>query len=58
MTPEVLSDASSLCYYHDGVLPRYYTTLTCDQPIRGQFVRILLKAKAVLNIYEIEVHGL
>ena len=58
LSPNTLSDASSLCYYHDGVLPQYYTTLTCDQPIRGQFVRILLKAETNLNVYEIEVHGL
>ena len=58
MTPVDLPKASSLCYYHDGILPQYYTTLTCDQPIRGQFVRIQLKAYTYLNLYEIEVHGL
>jgi len=24
-----------LCYYHDGVHNRYYTLLTCKQPIRN-----------------------
>ena len=58
MTPVDLPKPSSLCYYHGGILPQYYTTLTCDQPIRGQFVRIQLKAYTILNLYEIEVHGL
>ena len=57
-TPDDLDEANALCHYHDGVLPQYYTTLTCDQPIRGQFVRIQLKADTILNLYEIEVHGL
>ena len=57
-TPNDLDDASSLCSYHDGILPQYYTTLTCDRPIRGQFVRVQLKALTILNLYEIEVHGL
>ena len=57
-TPDELDEAKSLCYYHGGILSKYYTTLTCDQPIRGQFVRIQLKAHIMLNLYEIEVHGL
>jgi len=47
-----------LCYYYDGVLNRYYTLLTCKQPIRGRFVQILLNANAELNFYEVEVHGI
>jgi len=47
-----------LCYYHDGVLNRYYTLLTCKQPIRGRFVQILLNANTELNLYEVEVHGI
>jgi len=47
-----------LCYYSGGALNRYYTLLTCNQPIRGRFVQILLNANTVLNIYEVEVHGI
>jgi len=46
-----------LCYYHDGVLNRYYTLVTCKQPIRGRFVQILFNATTSINIYEVEVHG-
>jgi len=46
-----------LCYYHDGVLNQYYTLVICKQPIRGRFVQILLNAKTVLNLYEVEVFG-
>jgi len=47
-----------LCYYHDGVLNRYYTLVTCKQPIRGRFVQILFNADTIVNIYEVEVHGI
>jgi len=47
-----------LCYYHDGVLNRYYTLVTCKQPIRGRFVQILFNADTILNIHEVEVHGI
>jgi len=47
-----------LCYYHDGVLNPHYTLATCKQPIRGRFVQILFNAETILNIYEVEVHGI
>jgi len=46
-----------LCYYHDGILNQYYTLVTCKQPIRGRFVQILFNATTILNLYEVEVHG-
>jgi len=51
------SNREVLCKYVDGYLNRYYTLITCDQPISGRFVQILFNAKTILNIYEIEVHG-
>ena len=57
-TTNDLDEPNSLCSYYDGILPQHYTTLTCKQPIRGQFVRIQLKAHTTLNLYEVEVHGL
>jgi len=47
-----------LCYYHDGVLNRYYTLATCKQPIRGRFVQILFNTETSLNLYEIDVYGI
>jgi len=47
-----------LCYYHDGILSQSFNLATCKQPIRGRFVQILLNATTILNLYEIEVHGI
>jgi len=46
-----------LCYYLDGFLNRIYTLATCKQPIRGRFVQILFNTETILNLYEVEVHG-
>jgi len=47
-----------LCYYFEGVLNQFYTLVTCKQPIRGQYVQILLNTTGFLNIYEVEVIGI
>jgi len=52
------TNSEVLCYYHDRFLNRYYTLVTCKQPIRGRFVQILFNAETPLNIYEVEVHGI
>jgi len=51
------SNREVLCKYVDGFLNRYYTLITCDQPISGRFVQILFDATTSLNLHEIEVHG-
>jgi len=51
------SNREVLCKYVDGHLKRYYTLITCDQPISGRFVQILFNAETTLNFYEVEVHG-
>ena len=48
----------NLCGYHDGVLNQYYTLITCNSAITGQFVQIQLNTTDFLNLYEVEVHGL
>ena len=47
----------NLCGYHDGVLNQYYTLITCNSAIIGQFVQIQLYTTALLHFYEVEVHG-
>ena len=54
-TPET---EDNLCGYHDGVLNQYYTLITCNSAITGQFVQIQIYTHAYLNLYEVEVHGL
>jgi len=51
------SNPEVLCNYYDGLLNRFDTLITCNQPIRGRFVQMLLNATTILNFYEIEVHG-
>jgi len=51
------SNIEVLCKYVDGYLNRYYTLITCDQPISGRFVQILFNAETCLNLYEVEVQG-
>jgi len=46
-----------LSKYVDGYLNRYYTLITCDQPISGHFVQILFNAVTSLNVHEVEVQG-
>ena len=48
----------NLCGYHDGVLNQYYTLITCNSAITGQFVQIQIYTTEHLNFYEVEVHGL
>ena len=48
----------NLCGYHDGVLNQYYTLITCNSAITGQFVQIQLYTDYFMNLYEVEVHGL
>ena len=48
----------NLCKYHDGELNQYYTLITCNSAITGQFVQIQLNTTDHLNFYEVEVHGL
>ena len=54
------SNPAALCKYHDGLLEHYYTLITCNQPIRGQFVQLQLKdlINSVMNLYEVEAHGI
>lgn len=47
-----------LCGYYDGILNRDYTLITCNQPMRGQFVQIQLNMTDYLNLFEVEVHEL
>ncbi|XP_067950576.1 fucolectin-like [Watersipora subatra] len=51
------NNPESLCAYHAGILDRYFTTMTCVQPMRARFVQMLLNATTIINIYEFEVHG-
>ena len=39
----------NLCGYHDGVLNQYYTLITCNSAITGQFVQIQLNITKYLN---------
>ena len=50
-------NTNSLCNYYDGQLNRYFTTITCKQAMKGQFVQLLFNATTIINLYEIEVHG-
>ena len=55
------NDAGSkyYCGYVDGILNKYYTMITCRDSIPGRFVQILLKGnQQLLNVYEVEVHGI
>ena len=47
------------CGYVDGVLNRHYTLINCRDSLPGQFVQILMDVdQGVLNVYEVEVHGI
>ena len=46
-----------LCAYRDGIIEKYYTLITCNRPITGQYVQMQLNATTVLNVYEFEVFG-
>ena len=48
---------NSLCNYYDGELNQYYTTITCVQAMKGQFVQLMFNATTWLNLFEIEVQG-
>jgi len=52
------SNPEVLCNYYDGVLNKFYTLITCEQPIRGRFVQILFNANTHLHLFEIEVFGI
>ena len=53
------SNPDALCNYFDGPINYAFTLITCLPPIRGQFVQIQYKESenSVINLYEIEVHG-
>ena len=47
------------CGYVDGVLNQHYTLINCRDSLPGQFVQILMNVdQGVLNVYEVEVHGI
>ena len=50
-------NTNSLCNYYDGELNQYFTTITCIQAMKGQFVQLLFNASTYLGVHEIEVHG-
>ena len=50
-------NTNSLCNYYDGELNQYFTTITCIQAMKGQFVQLMFNATTYINLYEIEVHG-
>ena len=50
-------NTNSLCNYYDGQLNQYFTTITCIQAMKGQFVQLLFNATTWLNLFEIEVQG-
>lgn len=43
------------CGYRHDVLNEYYTVITCGQPIKGQFVQIMLQNAVIITFYEVEV---
>ena len=49
---------AAFCNYFDGQLNRNYTTITCIQAMRGQYVQVQFNITTYINLYEIEVHGL
>lgn len=53
------SDGSNevVCGYRDGALERYWTLVTCTQPIMGRYVQIQFFVSERLHLYEVEVHG-
>ena len=53
------SNPDALCNYFDGPINYALTLITCLPSIRGQFVQIQYKESenSVINLYEIEVHG-
>ena len=53
------SNPDALCSYFDGPINYALTLIMCLSPIRGQFVQIQYKESenSVINLYEIEVHG-
>jgi len=52
------SNREVLCAYFHGSLNQYNTSIQCEQPIRAQFVQLLLQGVTALNLYEVEVHGI
>lgn len=48
---------TNLCGYYDGILNPQYTLITCFQPIRGQFVQLLLDDTTYFSIYEVNIYG-
>ncbi|XP_067930599.1 fucolectin-1-like [Watersipora subatra] len=51
------ADLDTVCGSIAGVLNQYFTTITCVQPMRAQFVQLTIVGFQYLNIYEFEVHG-
>lgn len=49
----------ALCNVHFGALNQFYTLITCSPPITGQYVQLqyVESSDSVINLYEIEVHG-
>ncbi|XP_067930974.1 fucolectin-1-like [Watersipora subatra] len=47
----------SFCAEFKGILNQYFTTITCIQPMRAQFVQLQMFSNDFLHIYEFEVHG-
>ncbi|XP_067930978.1 fucolectin-1-like [Watersipora subatra] len=51
------NNPDSLCGQREGILDQFFTTITCAQAMKAQFVQLQLMGHTNLNIYEFEVHG-
>ena len=51
------ANLDNFCGSYNGSLPQYYTLITCNPAITGQFVQIQLYTTTQMSFYEVEVHG-
>ncbi|XP_067946771.1 uncharacterized protein [Watersipora subatra] len=56
---DIFDDVSSnsLCGQFPGILHQFFTTITCQQPMKAKLVQLQIKGHGTVNIYEFEVHG-
>lgn len=58
LTETSLASDSSVCSYYNGVLNKFYTLITCNSVMSGQWVQVMMIVNYnQLGIQEIEVHG-
>lgn len=57
MTEDTLVSDNGICSYHPGYGDKFYTTISCDSEMKGQWVQIKLRATTQLMVYEVDVHG-